>query len=320
MSKSLIGKVALVTGATRGIGKGISLQLAQNGAKVYITGRTMKSKDNLPGSLLSTVEEIEKRGGVAIPCQIDHEKPEQVKELFDRINKDENGKLDLLVNNAYKGVQTIFNGMRKKFYESEIKQWDDINNVGLRNHYICTTYASRIMVKNKNGLIVNITSPGGQIYLFNVAYGIGKAALDRMAVDCGIELKSQNVTCLSLCLGAVKTEQLTDPTVRDKQNKTYQKMFDEGETVEFSGKLISHMLTNPKIASYTARVVSGADYGLKYHINDIDDRVILSARRLNEMAPYILPKSLRNISANLPNYIKVPNFLLTIGNSRYIKS
>lgn len=97
-------------------------------------------------------------------------------------------------------------------------------------------------------------------------------------------------------------------------------MFDEGETVEFSGKLISHMLVNPKIASYTARVVSGADYGLKYQINDIDGRVIPSARRLSEMAPYILPKSLRGLAANLPDCIKVPSSVLTIGNSRYIKS
>jgi len=171
----------------------------------------------LPGSLEATVDEIQQRGGVAIPCVVDHEKPEQVKELFDRINKEQNGQLDVLVNNAYKGVQTIFQGMRQKFYESDPKQWDDINDVGLRNHFVCTAYAARLMVPRKKGLIVNISSPGGQMYLFNVPYGIGKVAVDRMAIDCGIELKKHNVACLSLMLGAVRTEQMMDPKAREQQ-------------------------------------------------------------------------------------------------------
>ncbi len=123
--------------------------------------------------------------------QCDHEKPEQIKELFDKINKEQNGHLDILVNNAYKGVQTIFGSIRQKFWQSEPQIWDDINNVGLRNHYICTVYAARLMVPRKQGLIVNISSFGGQTYLFNVAYGIGKTAVDRMAIDCGIIILKQ---------------------------------------------------------------------------------------------------------------------------------
>lgn len=107
--------------------------------------------------------------------------------------------------------------MRQKFFESDPKQWDDINDVGLRNHYICSTYAARLMVPRKKGLIVNISSPGGQMYLFNVPYGIGKVAVDRMAIDCGIELKEHNVACLSLMLGAVRTEQMMDPKAREQQ-------------------------------------------------------------------------------------------------------
>lgn len=102
-SKPLTGKVALVTGATRGIGKGIALQLGQAGALVYITGRTLKSKDG-HGSLEQTAEEIRERGGKCIPVQVDHENDNQIAQLFQRIDSEQNGVLDILINNAYKGV------------------------------------------------------------------------------------------------------------------------------------------------------------------------------------------------------------------------
>lgn len=306
-ARPLAGKIALVTGATRGIGKGISMQLAENGAKVYITGRTLRNKDNLPGSLESTVEEIKKRNGIAVPCQVDHENDQQIKDLFERINKDENGQLDILVNNAYKGVQTIMNGMRQTFFEAELKAWDDINHVGLRNHYICTTYASRLMVPRKKGLIVNISSPGGQTYLFNVPYGIGKVAVDRMAIDCGIELKKHNVACLSLMLGPVKTEQMMDPKTRDKQNESFKKMFAEGETVEFGGKIISHLAGNPKVMNHSCRIVSAADYALSYGIQDIDGNQLPSNREFKQLGYYLLPKSMRHLAAKTPSFVKIPN-------------
>lgn len=106
--------------------------------------------------------------------QCDHEKDDQIFSLFQKIQVEQNGKLDILVNNAYKGVEEIFNNTAKKFWETKPEIWDDINNVGLRNHYLCTVYAARMMVENKQGLIVNISSFGGASYIFNVAYGVGK--------------------------------------------------------------------------------------------------------------------------------------------------
>lgn len=104
---SLAGQVALVTGATRGIGKGIALQLAQAGALVYITGRTLKSTNNL-GSLEQTANEIKDRGGVCIPVQVNHENDHEIAELFKKIENEQNGQLDILINNAYKGVNVGF--------------------------------------------------------------------------------------------------------------------------------------------------------------------------------------------------------------------
>jgi len=196
----LTGRVCLVTGAGRGIGKGIALQLGEAGAIVYITGRTKANLDEC-------AQEIKARGGTPIPVQMDHGKDQDVDELFKRIASEQAGKLDILVNNAYAGVNMIFKSTGKKFWETDpIETWDCINGVGLRGHYHCTTLASRIMVENNQGLIVNISSPGGLRYLFNVAYGIGKAGCDRMAADCAFELKKNNVAMISLWPGAVKTE------------------------------------------------------------------------------------------------------------------
>ena len=155
MSLSLQGKVCLVTGAARGIGRGIALQLGQAGATVYITGRTKKNLDEC-------AEEIKARGGIPVAVQMDHGVDAEVEKLFDQIKKEQNGKLDVLVNNAYAGVSTIFNNTGKKFWETEpVSTWDTINGVGLRGHYICTTLASRMMVPKQQGLIVNVSSSGG---------------------------------------------------------------------------------------------------------------------------------------------------------------
>ena len=201
---ALAGRICVVTGASKGIGRGIAVQLGQAGATVYITGRSVDK-------LQECAQEIEKRGGKAVPVAVDHSKDDEVKDLFERIKTENNGRLDVLVNNAYAGVDMISRNAGKKFWvEDPIDQWDCINGVGLRNHFICTTYAARMMVERKDGLIVNVSSFGGLRYLFNVCYGIGKAAKDRMAADCAHELRKSNVTMISLWPGPVKTEYIQE--------------------------------------------------------------------------------------------------------------
>ena len=161
MSPSLQGKVCLVTGAARGIGRGIALQLGQAGGTVYVTGRTS-------ANLEDCAREIKERGGHPIAVTMDHGVDSDVEKLFERIKIEQDGKLDVLVNNAYSGVNTIFTNTGKKFWETEpVETWDMINGVGLRGHYICTTLASRMMVPRKTGLIVNVSSTGGLQYVSN---------------------------------------------------------------------------------------------------------------------------------------------------------
>ena len=180
----LSGKVCIVTGATRGLGKGIALQLGEKGAKVYITGRTrdLCQGSRIGGSLKETAKEIEARGGVCILVQCDHANDDDVKKLFELVDTENNGKLDILVNNAYAGGDSLFEHFGLRFWEMPISIWDVLNGVGLRNNYICAIYAARMMVKRKSGLIVNISAAGGlnRKVSFNVAYGIGKEACDRI--------------------------------------------------------------------------------------------------------------------------------------------
>ncbi|CAH3155508.1 unnamed protein product [Porites evermanni] len=199
---SLSGKVCIVTGASRGIGKGIALMLAKSGATVYITGQL-----NLIGNCLTIGQES---SGQCIPVQCDHGNDEEVQKLFDKVGKEQNGRLDILVNNAFKGVKVLNENEEKPFYEQPANVWDEVNNVGLRSNYIAAWHAAKMMVPAKQGLIVNVSSAGGMTYIFNVAYGVGKAANDRMAADMAVELKEQNVACVSLWPGAVMTENIRD--------------------------------------------------------------------------------------------------------------
>ncbi|GMT23503.1 hypothetical protein PFISCL1PPCAC_14800, partial [Pristionchus fissidentatus] len=312
---ALRGQIAIVTGASRGIGQGIALQLGEAGATVYVTGRKPgqsdgNEKNGLP-SLEQTAKEITDRGGKGIAAYVDHGDMEQVKSFFARIDEENKGQLDILVNNAYAAVNAIFDSSSKrtKFYESEPEMWDLVNNVGLRNHYFCSVYASRLMVKNGKGLIVNISSIGGLTYLFNVAYGIGKQALDRMAADMAVELKSGGVTSVSLWPGAVRT-QIVQGALKDEGYAKSQigQMFADGETIEYAGKAVVALATDRRVIEKTGRILSTADMGDEYGFVDIDGRRPPNFRSIS----FALRRAgwLRT-SDFVPSWIKCPGWIIT---------
>jgi len=316
----LKGKIALVTGASRGIGRGIALQLGTAGATVYVTGRKPTAKPShdskdLP-TLEKTAQEITDRGGLGIAVYCDHSDPDDIKNLFEQIDKDNNGQLDILVNNAYSAVNTLIRNKSKKFWETDPLIWDEINNVGLRNHYICGVYASRLMVPRKSGLIVNVSSPGGLKYLFNVAYGVGKEACDRMAVDCGIELKRHNVAYVSLWPGPVKTE-LVDAITSDEpqlQEQPMTKAFDEGETVEYAGKCVVHLAADPNIMQKTSRILITSDLGETYGFVDINGRRPPSMRAVKTLLDYA---NWHGTASWVPQWIKLPYWLMNVAGNKF---
>ena len=170
--KPLEGQVALVTGASRGIGKGIAIELATAGAKVYITGRSTHEDPQRPGTIGATEAEIRQLGGQGVGLRCDHHVDAEVAEVFERVRKDD-GRLDLLVNNATADLGSMIG---KRFWELPLELWDDVIGVGLRSHYVASWHAAPMMIAEGRGLIVNVSSHGSREYLMGVTYGVGRRA------------------------------------------------------------------------------------------------------------------------------------------------
>jgi len=302
---NLVGKVCLVTGASRGIGKGIALQLAQTGATVYITGRNAETLNNV-------VAEMKERGATkAYGVQVDHSNDEEVEGLFKRIQAEQNGQLDLLVNNAYAAVKFMMDNERTPIFKLHPSEsWDIINNVGLRNHYICTAWASRMMVERKTGLIVNISSFGGLRYIHNTPYGIGKAAMDRMAADCAVDLQKQNVAMISLWPGPVKTETMLEG-MTDESNparaSSMTKLFGSGETPEFTGKAVAHLASDPMIMQKTGRILLTLNLAYEYGFTEDDGTYPVDVLSLKFQLNALKHSWLAAIT---PGFLRVPSVLL----------
>ncbi|ETN75952.1 oxidoreductase, short chain dehydrogenase/reductase family protein [Necator americanus] len=314
---SLAGQIAVVTGASRGIGRGVALQLGEAGATVYITGRkpaqSGAATDNYLPTLEKTAKEITERGGKGIPAYVDHSNMDEVKEFFSKLEQDHNGQLDILVNNAYAAVKTIMETAGKPFYECPPDIWDEVNNVGLRNHYYCSVYASRIMVKNGSGLIVNISSAGGLRYLFNIPYGVGKEALDRMSADMAVELKPKNVCVVSLWPGAVRTEMVTNMMSSPAKTNELANVFKDGETIEYPGKAIVAIASDDRRMEKTGRTLITADIGNEYGFLDTDGRKPPNLRSLS----YLLSHTGHTQAAQwVPSWVKIPGWFLWASSSR----
>ncbi|XP_051256833.1 dehydrogenase/reductase SDR family member 1 [Dicentrarchus labrax] len=317
---SLSGWVCVVTGASRGIGRGIALQLSEAGATVYITGRQEKS-------LKQTAAQVKERGGNCVPVICDSTNDKDIEELFERIKREQNGRLDILVNNAYAGVQAIFDNMGKKFWETDPSMWDSINNTGLRGHYFFSVYASRLMAAQGQGLIVTISSMGGLRYLFNVPYGVGKAACDRLAADMAVELKNRGVASVSLWPGPVQTElvsqlvlgedapQSMNSDVSGVSSLQLKDVFANGETTELSGLCIVNLAKDKNLMSLTGKVLMTCDLSRRYGIKDIDGRSVVdftSLKYLVTQVPY-----LSWLSAVVPSFLRLPRFVLNLANNRF---
>ncbi len=317
----LQGHVALVTGATRGIGKGIALGLGEAGATVYITGRSVAADDapdptHTPGTLDETKAAVEAAGGVCIAVQTDHAEDEQVQELFNRIDQEQQGRLHLLVNNAFSGVKALKEAYGKPFWDLGPELWDVTNNVGLRSHYVASIYAARLMVPRRQGLIANISSWGGLSYIFGVAYGAGKAACDRMATDMAVELKPHNVASLSIWPGIVGTELLSQffknesDSPDDDPRASILRSGYNWETPLLTGRAIAALAASKKVMKRTGQVQIVAELAKEFNLVDQDGNRPVSLRSLRFALPFAIP-SLQEYSQWVPD-VEVPWPLLLV--------
>ena len=273
---SLTGKIAIVTGASRGIGKGIALALGAEGATVYVTGRTVApGTHKLPGTVGETAAEIERRGGKGIAVPVDHADDAQVAALFEQVRQ-EQGRLDILVNNAFALPEDLTEP--RPFWEKPLSNWEMVD-VGVRSNFVAAWHAARLMVPQKAGLIVAISGYVGVTYTYGVVFGTCKSAVDRMARDMAIELAPYSIASLSLWQGLTFTERAERNLAR-RPEMTALTVTNPlvGCTPEFPGRVIAALAVDPAVMKRSGGTFITAEVAADYGITDIDGRVIPSLR------------------------------------------
>ena len=261
-------RVAVVTGASRGVGKGIAIALGAAGMTVYLSGRSTTQSSSqlrgqtLPGSLAETAEAVTRAGGRGIVVACDHRDDEQVRELFARVER-EQGRLDLLVNNAtYIHENLIDPG---PFWQKPLDMVD-ILDIGLRSSYVASYFAAPLLVKNGHGLIAFVSSFGAGCYMHGPAYGAQKAGVDKFAADMAIDLEDTGVAAVSLWLGPQRTERTA--IAGAERADQYEEFLAMAETQEFNGRVINALLNDPELAARSGQTLITAELAAGYGITE----------------------------------------------------
>ena len=255
--------IAVVTGASRGAGKGIAIALGAQGATVYVTGRSVNEGDAaLPGTVGATAAAVTQAGGRGIAVACDHADDAQVRALFERI-KAEQGRVDILVNNAtFLHDQLIEKG---PFWKKSL-DLVDILDVGLRSGYVTSYYAAPLMVAQRNGLIAFTSSFGASCYMHGPAYGAQKVGVDKFAKDMAVDLRADNVAAVSIWMGMLRTDRTR--RVMDSEPQKYAGFWDIAETPEFTGHVIGAIYRDPERSAKSGQVLIGAEAAQAYGITD----------------------------------------------------
>ena len=266
--------VAIVTGASRGAGRGIAIALGSHGYAVYVTGRTQQEGTGvLPGTIHETAERVSEAGGEGIAVAVDHSDDRAIKALIDRVAAERQGRLDILVNN----VAAVHDDLIKPgpFWEKSIGL-GDILDVGLRSQYIATYYAAPLFADQRNGLVVMTSSYGSACYMHGAAYGAQKAGVDKMAWDMAHDFKPYGVACVSIWMGLLLTAR-TRQTMELKPE--YKRLIGIAETPEFTGHIIQALAQDPELMDLTGQTFIGAELALRYGLTDEGGRQPPSRRR-----------------------------------------
>jgi len=273
MKGSLQGKVAVVTGASRGAGRGIALVLGEAGATVYVTGRSVRglpTTEELPGTVEDTAEAVTARGGVGIPVRCDHTVDSDVEALFARVQR-EQARIDLLINNAWGGYEHHdYRKFSAPFYEQPLRHWDGMFTAGVRAALIASHFAVPLMLSQKNGLIANITAWDRDKFLVNVFYDVAKNAIVRMTYGMARELKTHHIAVVALAPGFMRTERVAG-AFEAAGNKEY---LNFTESPEYVGRAVAAIASDSKVLEESGKVLTVGDLAEKYGFNDVDGRRI----------------------------------------------
>jgi dehydrogenase/reductase SDR family member 1 len=264
----LKGKVAVVTGASRGVGRGVALGLGEEGATVYVTGRTIdegSSTSQLPGTIHSAAADVTSRGGKGIAIRCDHRNDAETAEAFKGVLAD-TGRLDIVVNSAWGGYERMIENGKftwpAPFWQQPAWRWDAMFGDGVRAAYIASACAAKIMTLQRRGLIVNISFWASQKYIGNVAYGAAKAATDKMTRDMANELRDYSVSVVGLYPGLVRTENV--------MRFAHSLELSNSESPQFIGRAVAALAGDPEIARKSGEILVAASVAQEYGFTDLD--------------------------------------------------
>jgi NAD(P)-dependent dehydrogenase (short-subunit alcohol dehydrogenase family) len=267
---SLAGRVTVVTGASRGVGKGIAVGLGEAGATVYATGRSSGAPTYpvLGGTVEETARAVTAAGGHGVAVRCDHRDDAQTRALVDRVAA-EQGRLDVLVNNVWAGYAPYHEGrpeeMAAPFWEQPLRLWDDMLGAGVRAHYVTTALAAPLMLE-RGGLVVVTSFLGGTWFREEdaVAYSVAKAADDRMALAMAAQLRRHAVAVVSLYPGLVRTEGVLRAA----------EFFDlrDSESPQFLGRCVAALAADPDVLRHSGRALVAAEVAEEYGVTDVDGR------------------------------------------------
>lgn len=252
--------VAVVTGASRGAGRGIAEALGAAGWRVYVTGRTIG--DDRRGSIDRTARDVTAAGGEGLAVRVDHGDDAAVAAVFDRVAAD-CGALNLLVNN----VAAISDALTDPapFWEKPL-ELADVLNVGLRSAYVASWCAAPLLLAAERGLIAFTSSPGSVCYMHGPAYGAQKAGVDKMAADMAVDFGGTAVSTVSIWMGILLTERMRRGF--DGNPTAYQAFAAHAETPQFTGRLIDALYRDPDLTALSGHTVIGAELADRYGITD----------------------------------------------------
>jgi NAD(P)-dependent dehydrogenase (short-subunit alcohol dehydrogenase family) len=283
-------RVAVVTGASRGAGRGIAMALAETGATVVVTGRSAKKSDHpLGGTIAETAEEVTRRGGRGIPVVCDHGDDGQVAALFEEVAQQLGG-LDILVNNAFAVPDRLIGP--EPFWDKPLDLLAMLD-VGLRSTYVATWHAAPLLIADpaRRPLVVNTSGFGAVCYLHGPAYGAVKAGVDKLAHDMAVDFRPHHVTVVSIWMGLLRTERTMLAVAQRPEQFRYSQQITESP--EFTGRIIAALDLNPTKLELSGQVLIGAELGARLGVQDIDGAQPRSRRPLLGDPPAYHPAVVR---------------------------
>jgi NAD(P)-dependent dehydrogenase (short-subunit alcohol dehydrogenase family) len=277
MAKPLAGKVAVVAGATRGAGRGIACMLGEAGATVYCTGRSIRgcpSSMGRPETIEETAERVTAYGGTGIWVQVDHTLPEQVKALFERVSQEQEGQLDILVNDIWGGDPLTEWG--KSFWTHSLENGLLMQRRAVHSHIITSYYGVPLMVARRKGLVVEITDGDSYDLRGNLYYDLAKMSAIRLAQSMARELRRCKVAAIALTPGYLRSEAMLDHfgvTEANWRDATrIDPFFAATETPFYIGRAVAALASDPDVLDKTGQPLHVGNLAREYGFTDVDGR------------------------------------------------